>query len=105
MIARGHTMLRIAIVVLAVLELISFFWFGYMGLQWEILLHPLTVHQNSFGSALVTAVIAPLLALGAIALVTAARRPGIAIALLCAAFVVFYGEMIPFVIGVMIYGA
>jgi hypothetical protein len=98
-------MLRIAIVVLAALELISFFWLGYMPLQWEVLLHPLSPHQISFGAALTSAVIAPLLALGAIALVTAAWRPWIAIALLCAAFVVFFGEIIPFAIGVMIFGA
>jgi hypothetical protein len=97
-------MLRIAIVVLATLELISFFWLGYMPLQWEVLLTPLQEHRISYGAALTTALIAPLLALGAIALVTAAWRPWIALALLVAAFVVFFGEMIPFVIGVMIFG-
>jgi hypothetical protein len=100
-----HIMIRIAIVVLAAIELISFFWLGYMSLQWEILLNPLKEHRISYDSALFNAVIAPLMALGAIALVTMGRRPWIAITLLGVAFLFFYGPIIPFAIAVMIYGA
>jgi hypothetical protein len=98
-------MLRIAIVALATLELISFFWFGYMPLQWEILLHPLKERTIGYDSALFNAVIAPLSALGAIALVSLSWHPWIALTLLAVVFLFFYGPIIPFAIGVMIYGA
>jgi hypothetical protein len=98
-------MLRVAIAVLAAAALISFFWLGYMPRQWEILLNPMTKYPISFEAALVNAVIAPLMALAAIVLAAMGRRLWIAVALLCAAFVFFYGMMIPFVIAIMIVGA
>lgn len=98
-------MLRVAIIALAAIALTSFFSLGYMPLQWEVLLHPLKEHDISFGSALVIAVIAPLMALGAIPLVTMIWRPWIAGALLAAAVLLFYGPIIPFAIAVMIFGA
>jgi len=98
-------LLRIAIVVLAAIELISFFWLGYMSIQWEVLLNPLKEHRISYDSALFNAVIAPLAAIGAIALVTLGWRPWIASALLGVTFLLFYGPIIPFAIAVMIYGA
>jgi hypothetical protein len=98
-------MLRIAIIALAALELISFFWLGYMAIQWDILLHPFKEHTISYDSALFNAVIAPLSALVAIALVTMSWRPWIALALLGVTFLLYYGPIIPFAIGVMIFGA
>ena len=101
---RHRMMLRIAIVVLAALELISFFWLGYMSIQWDILLHPMQEHTISYNSALFNAVIAPLSAIGAIALVTLTWRPWVATALLGVTFVLYYGSIILFAIAVMIFG-
>jgi len=97
-------MLRIVIVVLAVIELVYFFAYGNMPLQWEILLPPVGVSWFNILSALAVAVFAPLLALAAIVLAVTGRRLGIAIALLCVAPLVYWAPVIAVVVGVMIYG-
>jgi hypothetical protein len=97
-------MLRIVIVVLAVLELVWFFAYGDMPLQWEILLPPVGVSWFNILSALAVAVFAPLLALAAIALAATGRRLGVAIALLCVAPLVYWAPVIAFTVAIMIYG-
>lgn len=97
-------MLRIVIVALAVIELVYFFAYGNMPLQWEILLPPVGVSWFNIVSALAVAVFAPLLALAAIALAAMGRRLGIAIALLFVAPLVFWAPVIAFTVAIMIYG-
>lgn len=97
-------MLRIVIVVLAALELLYFFAYGDMPLQWEILLPPVGVSWFNILSALAVAVFAPLLALAAIVLAVIGRRLGVAIALLCVAPLVYWGPVIAFTVAIMIYG-
>jgi hypothetical protein len=97
-------MLRIVIAVLGVIELLYFYVYSDVPLQWEIVLAPGSVRWSNALSAYAVVVFAPLLAVAAIVLAATGSRLGIAIALLCVAPFVYWGPAIAFLVGVMIYG-
>ena len=94
-------MLRIAIVVVAALEI---FWFSdSYSLAFETLTEGGAQWFN-VASSLAAGVIAPLCALAAGGLSLAGRRLGIAVILLCAGPVFYMLPVIAFGVGIMIYG-
>jgi len=94
-------MLRIAIAIVAALEI--FFFSDSFRLAFETLADG-NAQWFNVASSLAAGVIAPLLALAAIGLAIAGKRPGLAGLLLCAAPVIYLLPVIAFVIGIMIYG-
>ena len=95
-------LLRIAIVVIAALEL---YWFsGGLELAFEILADPVGTKWFDLLSAFAVGVVAPLCALAAAGLAIANRRPGLAAIMLCIAPLSYMAPSIAFAIAVMIYG-
>lgn len=94
--------LRIAVVVIAALEL---YWFsdGY-ALSFEMLADPFGLKWYDLLFSLGSGVIAPLCALAAAGLAIAGKRLGLAGILLCVAPVIYALPVIAFAIAVMIYG-
>lgn len=94
--------LRIAIVVIAALEI---YWFSdSYELTVDTLANLSEAQWFNVASALATGVIAPLLALAAAGLAVAGKRLGLAAILLCAGPALFLLPVIAFGIGIMIYG-
>ena len=95
-------MLRIAIAIVAALEI--FFFSDSFRLSFETLFQRGSEQWFNVASSLAAGVIAPLLALAAIGLAIAGKRLGLAGILLCAAPVIYLLPVIAFVIGITIYG-
>jgi hypothetical protein len=95
-------MLRIAIVLIAALEI---FWFSdSYSLALETLAQAREAQWFNVASALATGVIAPLCALAAAGLAIAGRRLALAVTLLCVGPAFYLAPVVAFFIAIMIYG-
>jgi hypothetical protein len=95
--------LRVAIVVIAALEL-YWFWDG-SALALEVLMPPIAWRPwFTVPFALLVGIVAPLCVLVAAGLAIAGRRLGLAAILLCIGMVAYYVPPGTMIIGIMIYG-
>jgi hypothetical protein len=94
--------LRVAIVVIAALEL---YWFrdGYR-LSWEMLAPPYEGPWFNYLFAFLVGIVAPGCALAAAGLAIAGKRLGLALILLCVAVIAYWVPPGTMIIGIMIYG-
>lgn len=95
-------MLRIAIIIIAALEI---FWFSdSFSLALDTLAEPRDAQGFNVASALAAGVFAPLCALAAAGLALAGKRLGLATILLCVGPATYLLPVIAFGIGIAIYG-